>query len=518
MSAKQSRGGEHLRQVAVAIAGEDHAVAEPQLGHQLLEPIAPLALAHQQQPRLGHALQQPAEARQQQLVARGWRPAATPTRPPAAPPSLNSSRIDSAVVATAEARQVGRAGDPHHALGGQPDLAAARLDLSRHREDDGRAPMQRGGRHRRASPSGRCGRSAPAARACRRRRGAGPAATASGRASDGRGRCRCAPARTSARSRATSRISGDGRGPHAQRQAVHQRQPGLARLGLEAVAGRHAEEHVVAAPPQPADELDDRIGAARPPAVGGQVQHAQRWRRHVARDRRSSAGPERRRGRATRDDLRVHALGRDAVAGRDARSDRCGRSTARTAPDASRRRSRPRGALSRGSVGPKSVTTRTPERGGQVGDAGVAADDDVELAQQRRQERGAIAADQTRHRRAAPRSSPATSASLGAPSRIGVCPRSTSRAAEARPPAPPARAWPGRTRRPGGCRRAGRGDDRRADLVQQARAPRRARRPPRPAASASARASSTSTPAALDEHAGTRPPDGAARRRARPRR
>ena len=70
MSAKQSRGGEHLRQVAVAIAGEDHAVrrapARPPAarGGRAARPCPPAAAA----PPACAARSRP-KARQEQLVA-----------------------------------------------------------------------------------------------------------------------------------------------------------------------------------------------------------------------------------------------------------------------------------------------------------------------------------------------------------------------------------------------------------------------------------------------------------------
>jgi hypothetical protein len=44
-------------------------VAEALLGHEVLEPVAALALADEQEPRLGQPGEEPLEAVQQQLVA-----------------------------------------------------------------------------------------------------------------------------------------------------------------------------------------------------------------------------------------------------------------------------------------------------------------------------------------------------------------------------------------------------------------------------------------------------------------
>ena len=62
--------------------------------------------------------------------------------------------------------------------------------------------------------------------------------------------------------------------------------------------------------------------------------------------------------------------------------------------------SRPRGAVRRRSVGPKSVTVATSDRGGQVRDAGVAAHEAAQAREQARQQRGPVAADQRRDRSA----------------------------------------------------------------------------------------------------------------------
>jgi len=63
-------------------------------------------------------------------------------------------------------------------------------------------------------------------------------------------------------------------------EAVDQFEPRLFRLGLEPVARDHAEQDTMAMRAEARHELNDRIGAARPPAVGRQVQDRQR--RHGA--------------------------------------------------------------------------------------------------------------------------------------------------------------------------------------------------------------------------------------------
>jgi hypothetical protein len=60
----------------------------------------------------------------------------------------------------------------------------------------------------------------------------------------------------------------------------------LLRLGGESVAGNDPEENAVAPGPQARHELDDRIGAARPPAVRGEVENRERV--HAVRDSNAS--------------------------------------------------------------------------------------------------------------------------------------------------------------------------------------------------------------------------------------
>jgi hypothetical protein len=82
----------------------------------------------------------------------------------------------------------------------------------------------------------------------------------------------------------------EGRQPRAEMEAVDQRDSGLTRLGLEPVAGRHRQQHVMAARVLGARELDRGVGAARPPAVGREVQDAQRSRAHWICRRSGFAG------------------------------------------------------------------------------------------------------------------------------------------------------------------------------------------------------------------------------------
>ena len=247
----------------------------------------------------------------------------------------------------------------------------------------------------------------------------------------------------------------------------------------------------MAAPPQAADELDDRIGAARPPAVGGQVQHraaaapftslgsALIGRRLRARSR---ARPPRRRARAR------------CRAGRDARSDRCGRSTARRARGGARTVARPRGALSvrvggaeeRRPRGAPSAAARWPTPVSPQTSTSISASRAGRSSGRSRPTR--LATGRLRHDRRR------RSASLGAPSSTGESPALGEQATELDHSRRSARAWPGRTRRRDGCRFAGRASDaapasssRRARLAalgrlggrrRQRRLPRRRRRAP----------------------------------------
>ena len=60
-----------------------------------------------------------------------------------------------------------------------------------------------------------------------------------------------------------------------EREPVDQVEPGLARLGFEAIARHHPESYRVSARPQSGDQPDHGIGAARPPAVGREVDDRQ---------------------------------------------------------------------------------------------------------------------------------------------------------------------------------------------------------------------------------------------------
>ena len=62
-------GGEHRRQVAIAVAGEDDVVAQGHVGHEGLQTRPCLALANEQQPSVRELRQEQTERRQQRLVA-----------------------------------------------------------------------------------------------------------------------------------------------------------------------------------------------------------------------------------------------------------------------------------------------------------------------------------------------------------------------------------------------------------------------------------------------------------------
>ncbi len=84
--------------------------------------------------------------------------------------------------------------------------------------------------------------------------------------------------------------------PCLEVEAGHEVEAGLARLGLETVARNYAEEHAMAARTEAAGELDDGIGAARPPPVGSKVKDGEAHRARApatARKRRtrSSTSP-----------------------------------------------------------------------------------------------------------------------------------------------------------------------------------------------------------------------------------
>ena len=80
--------------------------------------------------------------------------------------------------------------------------------------------------------------------------------------------------------------------PRVEGQARHGGDPGLARLVLEARPGNEPEEGPMAPRAEPANELDDGIRAARPPAIGDEVQHDERPRRlHAAGRSVGAAAP-----------------------------------------------------------------------------------------------------------------------------------------------------------------------------------------------------------------------------------
>ncbi len=81
--------------------------------------------------------------------------------------------------------------------------------------------------------------------------------------------------------------------PRVERQARHGGDPGLARLVLEVRPGNEPEEDAMAPGAEPANELDDGIRAARPPAIGDEVQHDERPRLLHAADRSVGAADAR---------------------------------------------------------------------------------------------------------------------------------------------------------------------------------------------------------------------------------
>jgi hypothetical protein len=122
-------GGQHRRQITIAVSREDHLTAEPHLRDGLLEARARLSLAHEQQPRLRHRRQHAAERVEQQLVAAvGGQPRDRHDDRRLAELELLADRR--AIHLGDEARQVRGPRRPHHARGGHPDLAAPRLDLA----------------------------------------------------------------------------------------------------------------------------------------------------------------------------------------------------------------------------------------------------------------------------------------------------------------------------------------------------------------------------------------------------
>src|SRR5262249_61078205 len=79
-------------------------------------------------------------------------------------------------------------------------------------------------------------------------------------------------------------------------EAGHDVEAGLARLGLETIARNRAEKHAMAARPEAAGEVDDGIGAARPPPVGSEVKNGEAHRARAPatasrRRTRSSTSP-----------------------------------------------------------------------------------------------------------------------------------------------------------------------------------------------------------------------------------
>src|SRR3989442_15847280 len=79
-------------------------------------------------------------------------------------------------------------------------------------------------------------------------------------------------------------------------EAGHDVEAGLTRRGLEAVARNPSEQHAMAARAEAARELDHRIGAPRPPAVGGEMKDGEAHRARAPatatrRRTRSSTSP-----------------------------------------------------------------------------------------------------------------------------------------------------------------------------------------------------------------------------------
>ena len=164
------------------------------------------------------------------------------------------------------------------ALGRDAHLAAAPLDLARDREDRRRAPVEPD-----AEPV------APH-RAEVVERSHEPRASAT---RDGRTRDQPEPVVVGMmgvddvdplapdRGAQAQRVAG--RRARGQREPREQLEARLARLRLEPIARDHAEEDFVAPRSEAGHQLERRVRAAGPPAVGGQVQDPERGHARTAR-------------------------------------------------------------------------------------------------------------------------------------------------------------------------------------------------------------------------------------------
>ena len=248
---------------------------------------ARLALAHEEEPRRGQLLEEQPKARQQELMAAVRRQ----TR------DRDDHRRLAELELVAHGKRVGLAGEapevcgarnPVDAVRRDTDLAAARLDLARDREERSGAPIEAAGEpvapHRaEVVKSPHDGRAQAAAEDCTHDQREPVVVRVMG--------VNDIDPLTVDHGPQPKGVAEDR--PGAEPELFDQLEACLPRLHLEPVAGDHAEEDAMAARAQARRELDRRVGAARPPAVGGKVQDRERRHARTARSasRRSSTAP-----------------------------------------------------------------------------------------------------------------------------------------------------------------------------------------------------------------------------------
>ena len=271
---------EDQREITIAVAGEDDLVPEPELGDEPLEIPARLPFADEEQPRGRELPEEQPEARQQEVVPavrRQTRDRDDHRRVAELELVAHGPRVDHG----GEALERHRARDPVDAARRDADLATTCLDLARDREGRGGAPVEPG-----REPVAFHGAEVverphdvrtPAIREDRTRDQREPVVVRVMGVDD------VDPLATD-RGTQAKRVAGDC--ARSQRESLHELEARLPRLRLESVARDHAETDTVAARPQAGHELDRRVRAARPPAVGRQVQDSER--RH-ARSARSAS-------------------------------------------------------------------------------------------------------------------------------------------------------------------------------------------------------------------------------------
>ena len=172
--------------------------------------------------------------------------------------------------ALGEAVRLDDAADAEDALGTEPAGAAAVLDLAAHREHGVGAAGRARAQASRATPRASLWN-------VRAERGGPPRHSAAQPVIVGVVGVDDVDARRRARGAQPRHVAGPG--PRAvdsrvERQPGHRRDAGLARLVLEAIPGNQRQPDPVAARAEPSDQPDHGVRAARPPAIGDEVEHA----------------------------------------------------------------------------------------------------------------------------------------------------------------------------------------------------------------------------------------------------